>query len=154
MFPPRVNAQPSVRRINLPEGPSQRHLDAPATLTRLSRCLMEKQEDLLCLVMRRITARGSERQMRLQDTFGVDIQNLLALWLFPKCFPVGIHYNWIFLERNLRAEWVLHLVWAWDKLGFWPVRARHDSLWCSVCHRSRSCDVPALVAIVSDLLAG
>lgn len=59
--------------------------------------------------------------------------------------------TWLF--PNLRVERVLHLVWAY-KLGFWPVRARHDSLWCPVCHRSRSCDVPALVAVVSELLAG
>jgi hypothetical protein len=63
MLPARVNAQPNVRRTNNPEGPSQRHLDTPATLTRLSRCLMEKQKDLLCLVMQGITARGSERQI-------------------------------------------------------------------------------------------
>lgn len=37
MLPPRVNAQPSVHQTNPPEGPSQRHLDTPAALTRLSR---------------------------------------------------------------------------------------------------------------------
>lgn len=61
------------------------------------------------------------------------LSHLIAFWIFP--------------EPNLRAEWVLHLVWAWDKLGFWSVHARHDSLWCPVCHRSLSCDVPALVAL-------
>jgi hypothetical protein len=41
MLPPRANAQLRVYWTNNLEGPSQRHLDAPAILTWLSRYLME-----------------------------------------------------------------------------------------------------------------
>jgi len=54
--------------------------------------------------MRGITARGSERQMRLQDVFGVDIRNLLALRLFLNAFLSGyrkhLHLNTLDFPRT------------------------------------------------------
>jgi hypothetical protein len=44
MLPPKVNAQASIHRPNNPEGPSQRHLDAPRNFDKAGRVLDGKAE--------------------------------------------------------------------------------------------------------------
>jgi hypothetical protein len=44
MLPPKVNAQASVHQTNKPEGPSQRHLDAPRNFDKAGRVLDGKAE--------------------------------------------------------------------------------------------------------------